>query len=39
MLSDDACIDILANRLNVAGKIKKPKRDLASKLNAVGYIG
>ena len=39
MLSDEACIDILTNRLNVTGKIKTPKRDLAKKLNAVGKIG
>lgn len=38
MLSDDACTDILQNRLSVKNKIKNPKRELAGKLNAVGSI-
>ncbi len=35
-LSDDECKDVLVNKLNYTGKIKKPKRDLASALNAIG---
>ena len=37
-LSEDDCKDILENRLQVEGKIRKAQRELASKLNATGSI-
>lgn len=37
-LSDEECLDILINCLHRTGKIKKPKRDLSSALNAIGII-
>lgn len=38
ILTDDDCRNILQNTLNYAGKIRRPKRDLASALNSVGII-
>ena len=38
-LSDADCKDILVNNLEVTGVIKKPKRELASALNAIGISG
>lgn len=38
ILADDDCRNILQNTLNYTGKIRRPKRDLASALNAVGII-
>ena len=35
-LSDEKCTDILMNAFNYSGRIKKPKRELASALNAIG---
>lgn len=37
-LSDEDCVDILKNNLEYTGKIKKPKRELASALNAIGSV-
>lgn len=37
-LTDDDCSEILTNRLEATGKIKRPKRDLSSSLNAIGII-
>ena len=37
-LSDDDCTDILKNTLNRTTKIRNPKRELASALNATGRI-
>ncbi len=38
VLTDDECKEILSNTLHYNGKIRKPKKDLASVLNAVGSI-
>ena len=38
ILADDDCRNILQNTLNYTGKIRRPKRDLASALNSVGII-
>ena len=38
ILSDDDCSEILNTTLNYTGKIKKPKKDLAGALNAVGSL-
>ena len=38
MLSDEDCLDILQNILKKTGKIRKPRRELASSLNAIGTI-
>lgn len=38
ILADDDCRNILQNTLNYTDKIRRPKRDLASALNAVGII-
>lgn len=35
-LDDEKCTDILKNKLDYKGRIKKPKRDLAKALKAVG---
>ena len=35
-LSDEDCVDILKNNLEYTAKIKKPKKELASALNAIG---
>lgn len=37
-LSNDDCVDILRNVLNHAAKIRNPRRELASALNATGSI-
>ena len=37
-LTDDECIDILKETLHYAGKIRKPKKDLATALNALGSL-
>ena len=37
-LSDEDCVDILANNFGYKTKIKKPKKELASALNAIGSI-
>ena len=37
-LTDDECIDILTETLHYTGKIKKPKKDLATALNALGSL-
>lgn len=37
-LSDNDCIDILVHNLGYTGKIKRPKKELASALNAIGSI-
>ena len=37
-LSDDECVEILKNCLHQTGKLKKPKRDLSSALNAIGIV-
>lgn len=36
---DNDCIEILHNRLSYEGNVKKPKKELASALNAIGSIG
>ncbi|KAF5045272.1 hypothetical protein DSECCO2_482970 [anaerobic digester metagenome] len=36
ILTDEECINILNDSLHFNGKIKKPKKDLASALNTVG---
>ena len=38
MLSDEECLDILQNTLKRTGKIRKPRRELASALNAIGTV-
>lgn len=38
MFNDDDCVDILVNKLNYSGKIKKPKKELAGALNSIGSI-
>lgn len=38
LLTDEECIEILDNKLNFSGKIKKPKRALATALNAIGNV-
>ncbi len=38
-LSEEACKDILVNRLEYKKQIRNPKRELAAALNAVGSIG
>lgn len=38
MLSDEDCLDILQNTLKSTGKIRKPRRELASALNAIGTV-
>lgn len=38
LLTDEDCTEILNNRLNFKGKIKKTKRSLATALNAIGNI-
>ena len=38
-LDDDTCRKILEEKLEYKGKIKKPKRDLAKALKAIGEIG
>ena len=38
-LDDDTCGKILEEKLEYKGKIKKPKRDLAKALKAIGEIG
>ena len=37
-LDDDTCKTILEEHLNYTGKIKKPKRDLAKALKAIGEV-
>lgn len=37
-LDDDTCRLILENKLNYEGKIKKPKRDLAKAMKAIGEV-
>ena len=37
-LSDEDCVDILKNNLEYTAKIKKPKKELASALNAIGSV-
>ena len=37
-LTDEDCVDILVNNLEYKSKIKKPKRELASALNAIGSV-
>lgn len=37
-LDNETCKDILENKLNYQGKIKKPKRDLAKALKAIGEV-
>lgn len=37
-LDDDTCRTILEEQLNYTGKIKKPKRDLAKALKAIGEV-
>ena len=38
MLSDEECLDILQTTLKRTGKIRKPRRELASALNAIGTV-
>ena len=38
MLSDEECLDSLQNTLKRTGKIRKPRRELASALNAIGTV-
>ena len=38
MLSDEEWLDILQNTLKRTGKIRKPRRELASALNAIGTV-
>lgn len=38
MLSDEECLDILQDTLKRTGKIRKPRRELASALNAIGTV-
>lgn len=37
-LNDDDCREVLTNCLNFEGKIRNPRRDLASALNTIGMI-
>ena len=37
-LSDEDCVDILKNNLEYTAKIKKPKKERASALNAIGSV-
>lgn len=38
LLTDEDCTEILSNRLNFKGKIKKPRRSLSTALNAIGNV-
>lgn len=38
ILSDDDCMDILTNILNLKGNIKRPQKELASALNSIGIL-
>lgn len=37
-LTDEDCVNILSNHFDYSGKVKKPKKELASALNAIGSI-